>query len=196
MAQALNLSQDWGVILSDVLPDGAADRAGLRVGDLVLTLNGKPIENARQFDVNVYSSPISEMASIGILRGTKSSIVDVRVEERPGRTSPFLSMVTPERNLVESLGILGIDYKPRLKNLLPKLRRNYGVIIAARAADAPFRQRQSGLFPGDVIYSLNRETVRNLSDLRQELDKPRPYDPISLQLERDGQLMYVTFEKE
>ena len=60
LADGLGLPQDWGVILADVYPAGPAATAGLRVGDIVLTLDGKPMENARQFEVNLYPRGVGE----------------------------------------------------------------------------------------------------------------------------------------
>src|SRR5579875_2129879 len=54
MAAGLKLSQDWGVIVADVEPDGPAAEAGVKVGDIVLAMNGKPMENARQLQVDTY----------------------------------------------------------------------------------------------------------------------------------------------
>ncbi len=54
LAEALTLPRDSGVILADVFPEEPGAAAGLRVGDIVLTLDGKPMENGRQFDVNLY----------------------------------------------------------------------------------------------------------------------------------------------
>ena len=60
LAAALGLAHDTGVILADVLPGGPADTAGLKIGDIVLSFNGKPIENARQFHVNLYRQSASD----------------------------------------------------------------------------------------------------------------------------------------
>jgi serine protease Do len=54
LAAGLGLPRPWGVVIADVAPGGPAAEAGLRIGDLVLSMDGKPMENARQFDVNLY----------------------------------------------------------------------------------------------------------------------------------------------
>ena len=79
LAQGLNLANDWGVILGDVFPGGSADRAGLKEGDVILALNGKVMENARQLEVNVYRHAIGERVSLEVLRGGDKLKVDVAV---------------------------------------------------------------------------------------------------------------------
>jgi len=56
MARALKLDRDWGVIIADVSPRSAAEAAGLAVHDIVLKIDGKVVENARQLGVNIYQS--------------------------------------------------------------------------------------------------------------------------------------------
>ena len=64
----------------------------------------------------------------------------------------------------------------------------------SRAADAPFWE--TGLLPGDVIYAMNGANVRNLEELRRELEKLEVFAPVVLQVERQGQLQFVAFELE
>ena len=58
MAAGLGLSQDWGVVLSDLEPGGPGDVAGLQAGDIVVSLNGKNVGNARQMQVTLYRYPV------------------------------------------------------------------------------------------------------------------------------------------
>ena len=68
MARALDLPQDSGAIVADVDLDGPAGVAGLRVGDIVVALDGKPIENGRQLDVNLYRRAAGDVAQLDVLR--------------------------------------------------------------------------------------------------------------------------------
>ena len=68
LAAGLKLPQAWGVILSDVHPRSPAAAAGLLAGDIVLTLDGKTMENSRQFDVNLYRRAAGDSATITVLR--------------------------------------------------------------------------------------------------------------------------------
>ena len=54
LASGLRLSREWGVVLGDVYPNSPAAKAGLRINDVILSVDGKPMENGRQFDVTVY----------------------------------------------------------------------------------------------------------------------------------------------
>src|SRR5688572_7925067 len=122
LAAGLGLRQDRGVVLADVRPDGPADAAGLRPGDLVLSLDGKPMENARQLEVNVYQRAAGQPVRLEVLRGTDRLMLRVEVTERRGDPARFATLVTPENNVVPALGILGLDLSEPLLRVLPPLR--------------------------------------------------------------------------
>jgi serine protease Do len=194
LAAGLGLGQDRGVVLSDVRPDGPAARAGLRPGDLVLTLDGKPMENARQLEVNLYQRPAGQSVTLEVLRGTAPLTVRVTVTERAGDPARLAALVTPERNVVGPLGILAVDLDAELVALLPGLRGAAGVVVAATAPDAP--SGPDPLLPGDVIYTVNQEPVLSLARLRERLAGLAPGAPIVLHVEREGELRYLTYERE
>lgn len=194
LAAGLGLPQDWGVILGDVYPGGPADKAGLKVEDLILTLNGKVMENGRQFDVNLYRRAIGDRVTLEVLRGSERFTVRVSVIERPNDPDRFAAMVSPKRNLIAKLGILGIELNREIAQMLPHLRKDTGVVVAARAAAAPYWE--SGFLPGDVIYSINRVAIKSLAELRAAISEITVYEPVVVQIEREGQLMYLAFELE
>ena len=193
LAAGLGLARDWGVILGDVESDGPAAEAGLKIADIVLALNGKTMENARQLEVDLYRKPLGEKVAIDVLRGSQKLSFDVEVIERDDDPLRFADLVNPEKNIVSRLGILGIAIDKQIAQMLPDLRMPYGVVAAARAAGSPY---STELNPGDVIHAVNGEPVTSIAALRQALEKIKPTDPTVLQIERDGHLMFLDLELE
>ena len=190
LAAGLRLAQAWGVVLSDVYATSPAAAVGIRPGDIVLGLDGKPMENGRQFDVNVYGRAAGEVVRLEILRGTEILEFHVQVVERPEFSDPFSDQLTGE-NIVRELGVFAVDLL-RVATVLPRTRRTAGVVVAAEAAGAtavPGRFR-----PGDVLYSVNRQAIDDVAQLRAVLAGLSPGDPVVFHLERGGQLIYVEFE--
>src|SRR5579863_2883993 len=100
LAVGLGLPHDWGVVLADVEPEGPADTAGLKVGDVVLSLNGRAMENARQLEVNLYGRLIGEKVPLEILRGDQKLTFEVEVIERDDDPMRFADLVNPEKNII------------------------------------------------------------------------------------------------
>jgi serine protease Do len=195
LAAGLDLKQDTGVILGDVTPDGAADKAGLKPGDIVLTLNNKPMTNAREFETALYSIALNQTVDIEVLRGSRMVPARVTVSERDDDPFRFLDLVKPEENRVPKLGIVGVPITKEVAGLLPDTRKQYGVIVAARTGDAEY-SGQGGLRLGDVIYSVNTTPVSTLEALRSAVDALKGTDPLVLQIERGGSLLYLTLSEE
>ena len=189
IASALHLARDWGVVLGDVYPNSPAAKAGLRINDVILSLDGKPMENGRQFDVNIYRRPIGSAANLEVGRGLQRQTVRVPVVERRDEEDRFRDLVTPEQNLIPRLGILGLDLTPELARGLPGLRSPHGVIVAVVAVEAA---DGAGLVPGDVIYGVNGNVVRTLTDLRGAVGQISADSAAVLQVGRRGRLRFVT----
>jgi serine protease Do len=192
LAAGLRLGLDHGVVLSDVTPEGPAEIAGLRPGDVVTALDGKPMQNARQFDVNLYRRAPGERVALSVRRGAETSEMSVGVVMRPDDADRFVTMVTPEKNLIPRLGVLALELDDDLRRLAGPLRGKEGVLIAARAGGAD----DGELKPGDVVYAVNGVSVLGLSELRSAVTKPPAGQPLVLHVERASKLIYVVIETE
>jgi serine protease Do len=194
MAKGLGLTQDAGVILGDVYPGGPAEKAGLRTGDIILTLDGKPIENGRQLDVNLYRKPIGKTVTIEYVRDGGKKGMQVEVVERPGDRKRLADLVRPEENLITEFGILGLNLSPEIKAMMPGLRKNEGVVVAARSAGTP--GWRDSFIPGDVICQINGQQVRHLDDLRALAGQYNAGDAVVVQVQRGGHMHFLAFEME
>ncbi len=191
IAEGLRLVHEWGVIVADVFDGGTGHRAGLKPGDIVVSLDGKPMENGRQFDVNLYRKPIGQPVSLEVRRGLERLTISVTVAERADDPSRLADMVTEDENLIEQLGVLVIKIDRTLASALPWLRDPEGLVVAALAPGAP--QLRDGLRPGDVVYSLNGQETRTIGALRSEVRMLRSGEAAVFHVNRRGRRYYVGF---
>jgi len=190
MASALRLSQDFGVIVSDTVPGGPAEASGLQPGDVLLTVDGQPAENVPTVSYYFLLRDSGEKVKIEALRKNAKLTFEVPVQEEKHDIDGVLALATPEKNLVPEIGILGVEIDKRIAPMMPELRQKYGIIVAARTSGGG---RDIPLLPSDVILSVNTVPTITLDGLRQALKRVARTDPVALQIEREGKLMYVTF---
>jgi serine protease Do len=196
MIEALGLttSADAGVILADVAPGGPAERAGLRPGDIVATLDGKRMENGRQFRINVYTRGVGEQVALQIWRGERSLTVRVPVVERDSDTARLGDLVGTQQG-IPALGIFALDLTAPVADLLPDLRSKAGAVVARVTPEAPYSQ-QGMLEPGDVIHAVNDQPIANVDELKKLAAALKPGAAVVLQIERESTLMLLAFRLE
>lgn len=192
MAEGLKLERDHGVIISDLEPDGAAAHGGLQVDDIITAMNGRSVTSLHQLEARVFRASPGSKITVRVERGSEQLELPVITEEQSGgQLDALADMVDPVKNVIPELGIVGLDITKPVRELMPDLRRPTGVVVAARKSGA-----YSGppLASGDVIYSLNRQVVNGVGQLKQYLQRLKTGDPAVLQIEREGHLIYVAMQ--
>jgi len=193
LAEAMQLPVDGGVIVADVADGSPASRAGLQPGDVIHTLDGKRMENGRQFRINVYTRAIGEQISLDVQRGERRLSLRVPVVERESNSTRLMDLLTPQ-NSIRALGIFVLELTPPVVKILHP-RRNKGIVVASVSPEAPFSQ-QGRLEPGDVIYALNGQPIASVTELKSSAESLKPGSSAVFQIERDGILMYLAFRME
>jgi serine protease Do len=194
LAEGLGLSRGWGVIVSDVNPGGPADAAGVKMGDIVVSADDRPIDTLPALNAAMYLHPLDEVMKLVVLRGSERKTLYVPAGENRDQMDKLMDAVDPDQSLVARLGILAVDLNEQLRSLFSNVRISSGVVVIARAAD--LIGPETGLKTGDVIHSVNKTPVDSLDSLRAALNGLKPSGPVVLQVERDGQLQWLAFDME
>jgi serine protease Do len=178
MAQSLGLKNPAGVIVSSVTSGSAADRAGVKQGDVITALNGQPVRDMNSLRNRVAASGPGSTADVTIVRDGSEKHVSVKLDElnpdklaRNGRGG--------DENEGGDRSALGVAVQPSDKGLVVQQVDPNG-----RAADAGIQQ-------GDVIKSVNREPVKSIDDLRSALKKTSD-KPALLLIQRQDAQIFVT----
>jgi serine protease Do len=182
VADQLGLENTTGVIVSQVIPDGPAARAGLRPYDIIIEFNGKKLEGPGDLQVVVGDSDVGKKVALKVIRfenerNKKTLSFDVTLAENPDD----IAQLSPRRRQQESppggkavphdLGFKVADETPKLRqffNLSPEAK---GPIIVEVDSNGP--AARVGLRPGDVILDVNRQPVDQAKDVASKLVKGR-----------------------
>ncbi len=190
LAEGLKLPRKFGVIVSDVLPDGPAQAAGVRIGDMLLTIDGKAPSSVPYVAFHLMSRESGDKVHLDVLRAELRLGFDVALMEPPKDMDRITALADPEKSIVPELGILAVEIDKRIAAMVPELRDPFGIIVAARAAGTA---TEVPLTAGDVIRTLNGEPMTTLDRLRNALKALPPGTALVLQIQRDQKLMYVAF---
>jgi S1-C subfamily serine protease len=194
LARALDLPKDSGVIISDVTADSPAEAAGLHVQDVIVSVDGKPVESFFAMFCQSYMRAEGDHLRVGFLRGQEALEAEVVV----GAPEPGLDRLgddlDPQKSLIKRLGVVGLSVDERVSDLMPNLRLPFGVVVVGRSQRA--RMADVPLSAGDVIHAVNGTAVSTFQELDAAMSRLEPESAVALQIERGGKLMFVSFTVE
>ena len=187
LAASLGLKEARGILISSVTPGGPAEKAGLKMGDVILKLNGKDVNDSNELRNTVAAMPPGTEVTLTILRDGKQQ--DVRV--RLGELTPETARGQQQGGGGDTGARLGISVVPLTPDLAAQLglrRGTQGLVIQDVDPSGP--AAQAGLQMGDVIEQVNRQPVRNPDDMRKALQSSNGRPPLLL-VNRGGQTIFV-----
>jgi len=192
LALALKLPRSSGVIISDVMPGGSGNAAGLKLNDIITAVDGKPLQNLPAFLMAMLVHENGQPVQLELLRGGRRLPVSVDVVEEDGTSDRIADLGNPEKDQIPKLGILAVGVNKQVEAMFAKLRSPYGVLVTARFEASA--AAVTGLRVGDLIHEINGVFVAEPETLRQALDALPGGAPAALLIERDGKLQYLAFE--
>jgi serine protease Do len=194
LAAGMNLSRDWGVIVSDVDPNGSAKAAGVEPGDIIDSFDGHPIQNLAELVVAVANHPFDQTVRLKVVHGEQTYTLHVLANESTRATDQLGYLAMTNEGLLKRLGIVVVDIDDRIRKILPQMRSETGVVVGAQIQDVT--SPETGLRAGDIIRSLNKTSVESVDGLKKLVGDLKSGDAVALQVEREGRLTFVSFEME
>ncbi|XTZ37647.1 serine endoprotease DegP [Salmonella enterica] len=173
LAKAMKVDAQRGAFVSQVMPNSAAAKAGVKAGDVITSLNGKPISSFAALRAEVGSMPIGSKVSLGLLRDGKPVNITLELQQS-------------SQNQVDSSTIFNGIEGAEMSNQ----GKDGGVVVNAVKPNTP--AAAIGLKKGDVIKGANQQPVKNIAELRKILDsKP---SVLALNIQRGDTSIYLLMQ--
>lgn len=208
MAKALQLGDQSGVLVSDVVDDGPAEKAGLQDGDVIIAFAGKPLADDGALTRAVRAAKPGDKVDVTVLRDGKTQTINVELGERendfawftPGSDEHVKVIMKGLQDgdgdfdfhsLHEDRGWLGVH----IDDLSPQLGEHFGVkdgqgvLVTEVEADSP--AAKAGLKAGDVIIGAGKDEVEETDDLHEALAETKADQEFELEYLRGGKKQKV-----
>jgi len=198
IAENLDLKDAKGVLVSNVRKDSAAEKAGIKRGDLVTAINGEAVDDGNSLRNKVAGTQPGTEIALTILRNGKEQELKATLGEfetqkaKAGEKSPDKGVETEK----EESGKLGLNLQPLTPEAAEKLNipaEVKGVLVTGVDPNSPAGEK--GIQQGDVIIEVNRELVATLEDVRKALAKSDDKSALFL-ISRGGRTFFILVKPE
>jgi serine protease Do len=184
IAKSLGIKQQTGALVADVVKDSPAEKAGLKRGDVIVSLDGKPVEDSTSLRNMVSAAAPGKSVEFKIIRdGREQSVTATLAEYNEQKAVKKVEY----NNVLKGLTVQELTASLRDRIGVPEDLN--GVVITDISADSP---AQGILQPGDIILEVNRHGIKNLGDYERLVSKIGEKDSVLLLLYREGGTIYLT----
>ena len=187
LAASLGLDKAKGALVSSVVHDGPAERAGIKAGDVVLEYDGKEINHANDLPFLVASTPAGKTVSLRVFRDKRATTLAAAIGQLKEEE------VVASNTEKGDLGLTVEEINPEITESLG-LSRGHGVVITDVEPDS--LGDEAGFQPGDIVREINRQPVRDLSDYRKIMASTAQSKSILFLVQREDNTIFLALRKE
>ena len=195
IAETLGLKEASGALVANVIPDGPAEKAKMKAGDVILKFDGREVSKMRRLPRMVADTEVGKSVDILVWRGNKKVTLKAKVEEL-GETPAEVAAKTPgsRKSSESTINVLGL----RLSSITAKLKSKYslgkdlkGVVVTKVTESGPAAEK--GIRPGDVIVEISQQEVTEPADIEKKVAEAEKAGrkSVLLLLEGQGGLRFV-----
>ena len=191
LAKEFKLKDTTGALVGEVTPDGSADKAGLKNGDIITEFNAKKVADSRHLKLAVASIKPGQTARVKVLRDGATRTINVTVKETPG--SEALAKADSkgkDTGTLNGVGVGDLDHDVRKQLEVPETVKG-AVVTAVKPESAA---AEAGLKRGDVIQEINRKPVKNAEEAVRMTENATAKTSL-LRIWRQGSSHYVVVDE-
>jgi serine protease Do len=189
LAASFGYDSTDGILVGDVIPDSPAAKAGLRVGDIIVELDGKEVTKAHELRNRVAATSPGSEATLRIFRDGDYQEVTIQI----GRLEDAPAMVAAGDNgreeVAEELGITAENLTPEKRQQLGLETDETGVVVTGVQRGSVAHSK--GIRVGDLIVAIDDAQVSNLNGFRSALENADLTKGVRMQIKRDGVRRFV-----
>jgi len=175
-------------LVSSVVSDSPAEKAGFQVGDIITRFGNSAVKSAQDLPLLVGNTPIGKEVAVTILRFGTEKIIDVTIRKLGSKNDEPVIASLEKGSLGVAVSILTGDERVKLK------LKNKGVKVEKVLSDSP--AENAGLQTGDIILSVNGKNIDSPSALKTIIQKSEGDKPLAILLQRGDISLFVAVKLE
>ena len=184
LAKSLGLKESKGALVSQIVPGGPADKAGLEQGDVIVKFDGQTISDSKELPRIVAATPVGKTVTVKLLRDGK----EIERQTKIGEMEEENTSATAKSPAHPSLGITVQNLTPQIAQELG-LPKSTGVVVTEVGPDSA--AAEAGIQVGDVIKSVNRKPVKTVDEFEKLAGKAKASGNILLLVQRGANSQFV-----
>jgi len=183
LAESFDLRQTDGILVSSVQQDSPASAAGLKQGDVIIRMDGVPLENVSELRNKVALTAPGTKTMLRVIRQGREKKIQITIGEQPANFGQTGDQSWTKKNSLDQFGLTLQELSPELAERFGYVK-NSGLIISDIKPDSP--AATAGLKPGQLVEEVNRQKVNTLKKLKQAVQSSTKSGKILLRI-RSGE---------
>ncbi len=186
LKEKLGLKQEQGALVADVTPDGPAQKAGIKRGDVILSFDGKEVKEMNELPLIVATTPVDKVVSVEVWRKGKKETLQVKVGE-----------LKEEEKVQEAAGE-GVELGMTLQELTPDFAKTLGIQekggLVVMQVEEGGPAAMAGIRKGDVILEMDQAPVRSIEEFNKKVEGFKKGDTILFLIKRQKSTIFLTMK--